>query len=95
MLIAVFQAISIQKEYPKRGSNPHGLLGQGILSPSCLPIPPSGQDASGAFFRGQRYSIFVTKPIFSVEKCHFYVQISPKSAKLPPINMFFGIFYKK
>ena len=25
----------------ERGSNPHGLSGQGILSPSCLPIPPS------------------------------------------------------
>ena len=27
-------------EYPRPGSNRHGFKGQGILSPSCLPIPP-------------------------------------------------------
>ncbi len=26
--------------YPRPGSNRHGFKGQGILSPSCLPIPP-------------------------------------------------------
>ena len=28
---------------PERDSNPYDRNGQGILSPSCLPIPPSGQ----------------------------------------------------
>ena len=28
---------------PERESNPYGRNGQGILSPSCLPIPPSGR----------------------------------------------------
>ena len=27
-------------EYSKRDLNPHSRNGQGILSPSCLPIPP-------------------------------------------------------
>ena len=26
--------------YPRPGSNRHAFKGQGILSPSCLPIPP-------------------------------------------------------
>ena len=29
--------------YPERDLNPHGPTGQRILSPSCLPIPPSGR----------------------------------------------------
>ena len=28
--------------YPEWDLNPHSRNGQGILSPSCLPIPPSG-----------------------------------------------------
>ena len=27
-------------QYPRPGSNRHAFKGQGILSPSCLPIPP-------------------------------------------------------
>src|SRR5690349_5698322 len=29
--------------YPERELNPHGRNGHRILSPACLPIPPSGQ----------------------------------------------------
>lgn len=29
--------------YPERDLNPYSRNGQGSLSPSCLPIPPSGQ----------------------------------------------------
>ena len=32
-----------KKWYPERGSNPHVLFGQRILSPLRLPIPPSGR----------------------------------------------------
>ena len=32
-----------KKWYPERGSNPHVLIGQRILSPLRLPIPPSGR----------------------------------------------------
>ena len=30
--------------YPERESNPHGRYGHRILSPACLPIPPSGRN---------------------------------------------------
>ena len=30
-------------QYPEWDLNPHSCNSQGILSPSCLPIPPSGQ----------------------------------------------------
>ena len=34
------QMIKRGLEYPRPGSNRHAFKGQGILSPSCLPIPP-------------------------------------------------------
>ena len=36
---------------PERDSNPYDRNGQGILSPSCLPIPPSGQPILSAKIR--------------------------------------------
>ncbi len=33
--------------YPEWDLNPHSRNGQGILSPSCLPIPPSGRPSWG------------------------------------------------
>ena len=35
--------------YPERGSNPHVLFGQRILSPLRLPIPPSGRTIHSLF----------------------------------------------
>ena len=91
----------IAAKYPKRGSNPHGLLGQGILSPSCLPIPPSGQTcrsrsvAAFRFWRAQRYVIFSNYPIISTEKCNFCVQKIAKCPFLMALNWFFVFFCKK
>ena len=34
---------SFLSSYPERDLNPHSCNSQGILSPSCLPIPPSGR----------------------------------------------------
>ena len=36
----VYKGISKEYSYSKRDLNPHSRNGQGILSPSCLPIPP-------------------------------------------------------
>ena len=50
--------------YPERGSNPHVLIGQRILSPLRLPIPPSGRtivffsvDRLGEYCRSYIYQI--------------------------------------
>ena len=36
----VYKQLTKDSMYPRPGSNRHGFKGQGILSPSCLPIPP-------------------------------------------------------
>ena len=38
--IISFPMIAITSLYSKRDLNPHSRNGKGILSPSCLPIPP-------------------------------------------------------
>ena len=39
----IIKRLSTREWYPERDLNPHSCNSQGILSPSCLPIPPSGQ----------------------------------------------------
>ena len=36
----IYRAFNQERSYSKRDLNPHSRNGQGILSPSCLPIPP-------------------------------------------------------
>ena len=48
---------------PERDSNPYDRNGQGILSPSCLPIPPSGQPLRCAKIRS-----FDRMPNFWIDK---------------------------
>ena len=39
----IIKRLSTREWYPERDLNPHSCNSQGILSPSCLPIPPSGR----------------------------------------------------
>ena len=39
----IINRLSTREWYPERDLNPHSCNSQGILSPSCLPIPPSGR----------------------------------------------------
>ena len=38
--VIILQGVTKYTSYSKRDLNPHSRNGQGILSPSCLPIPP-------------------------------------------------------
>ena len=38
--VVILQGVTQHISYSKRDLNPHSRNGQGILSPSCLPIPP-------------------------------------------------------
>ena len=52
------------KTYPEPGSNRHGRNGHRILSPGCLPIPPSGP------FKELCYKF--TKPKLTAKKNLFF-----------------------
>ncbi len=44
-------------EYPERDLNPHSRNGHRILSPACLPVPPSGQN--GWLFKLKKFKAYL------------------------------------
>ena len=67
--------------YPERDLNPHNLIGHRILSPACLPIPPSGRPEIPAKSNTAIFSKAASGSLHEKRDCPF-----PEFKKKPDAN---------